>query len=341
MNWRSRREVLQLVVALIAMVILGSVLYVKVIAEHSPVDTSFSSHVHSLLVEPDGTLVLGDHNSVWTWTPSTRAWKRYGHPFDREMAFCLARLPGGILLACSGQPSTQAVSRPLGLWRSADNGRTWERTRIPDADVIGVAADPLTRTVIAAATADGATGGLGHGGIYESVDGGVTWNRVQKSLGADEVQSLTIAGKPARAFIVTPDALWSGAGTSWQPGSGVDGRVALTLAVGPAADPLYAGTNDGLWMTKDMGHHWQAVTRSGSFSGIAPTAEAGNVYAVEQGTVVHVLNHGTVRGSGLPSGNPGALTADPTHENRAYVAFSFPLRVYRTTDGGRDWSQIL
>lgn len=342
MNWKSRGDQLQLLAALLAMAVLGSVLYVKVIAAHSPIDTSFTSHVHSLLVEPDGTLILGDHNSVWTWNPATRAWKRYGHPFDREMAFCLARLPGGILLACSGQPSTQVVSRPLGLWRSGDNGRTWKRTRIPDTDVIGVAADPLTGSVIAAAAADGATGGLGHGGIYESADGGVTWTRVQRSLGADQVQSLAIAGKPARAFVVTPDAFWSGSGTTWQPGTGAAGRVTLTLATGPvAAEPLYAGTVQGLWLSFDGSRRWQAVARNGSYSNLAPTSHPGNIYAVLHGTVVHVLAGKIIGGQGLPSGNPGALAADPRNANRAYVAYSFPLRVYRTTDGGRDWSQIL
>jgi hypothetical protein len=342
MNWRSRGDILQVVIAVLAMAILGGILYVKVIAAHSPVDTSFSSHVHSLLVEPDGTLVLGDHNSVWTWSPPTRAWKRYGRPFDREMAFCLAHLPGGILLACSGQPSTQAVSRPLGLWRSGDNGRTWQQAGIPDTDVIGVAADPLTHTVIAAAAADGATGGLGHGGIYQSLDGGLTWKRVQRSIGADEVQSLAIAGKPARAFVVTPDAFWFGKGRAWRAGTGAAGQVTLTLATGPnTAEPLYAGTVGGLWMSVDFSRTWRAVARNGSYSKLAPTAHSGNLYAVLHNSVVHLVDGKTIQGQGLPAGNPGALAADPGNPNRAYVAYSFPLRVYRTTDGGRNWSQIL
>lgn len=345
MNWRSRADQLQLGVATLVLLGVGSFLYVQIFVHRSPVDTSYASHVHSLLVERNGTLVLGDHNSLWSWRPADRTWRRYAAPLDRLMPFCLAVLPHQTMLACTADPSTQAVSNPRGMWRSTDGGQSWRRIAVPDLDVLAVATNHfLPRTVFIMAQADSQNGGLGHGGIYRSLDGGQTWRRVQLGLGEEALQAMALVGTDAfRVLVSTADGVWAGdaAGTRWTQLTGPE-NTDLALAPSPTrAGMLYAGTYAGLWVSRDLGQRWAALLRGGSVTAVAPTGQPDDVYLVRNNHVYGSVAGKTISGIGLPSGAPGALAADPSNPLRAYAAYSFPLRVYQTTDGGRSWHQIL
>jgi photosystem II stability/assembly factor-like uncharacterized protein len=77
-----------------------------------------------------------------------------------------------------------------GLYRTADGGKTWNKVLFvnDDTGVVDVVMDPKNRRVLYAAayqrrrTSFGFNGGGPHSGIYKSIDGGSTWQRLQNGL---------------------------------------------------------------------------------------------------------------------------------------------------------------
>jgi len=125
-----------------------------------------------------------------------------------------------------------AGTRDAGLWRSDDDGGTWQPGGLPEAQVRSLAFGPLP---------DGATGqavyvGVKPSGLYRSYDDGLTWH---------EVGGFTTLAKRYRW--PTP--------SEWPPISYVMGIAphiedATRLAVGVEG-------SGGVWTTRDAGATWR------------------------------------------------------------------------------------
>jgi len=96
-----------------------------------------------------------------------------------------------------------------GLYRTKDGGKNWERVLAinPDTGVVDVAIEPNGRILYAAAyqsrrRAWGFVGGGPHSGLYRSLDGGDTWEKLTNGLPSGDTGRIGISISHSQANIV-------------------------------------------------------------------------------------------------------------------------------------------
>ncbi len=182
-----------------------------------------------------------------------------------------------------------AGTRGQGLFRSLDGGETWARSDDPligDKIIYSLVVDPSApNTIYAGGRQEGvdgsATGDWG-GGVFKSINAGVTWSAVNQGLSEGWVYSLAIDPR-------SPGAVYAGThsmgiyksldgGATWQNQStglvsryhtSLDDLKIRSLAINPLdPDQLIAGTWAGgsVFATNDGGATWEYAGK-----GIEPT----------------------------------------------------------------------
>src|SRR5439155_5955112 len=128
-----------------------------------------------------------------------------------------------------------------GIYKSTDAGRTWTHLGLGEARQIGtLIVDPRDPNRVFVAALGHPYGPNGERGVFRSVDGGRTWQRV---LYKDEnTGAIDVAFDPANAQIVYA-ALWAARQAPWEYNN------------------AYVGTTSGLFKSTDGGVTWQPLTR--------------------------------------------------------------------------------
>jgi photosystem II stability/assembly factor-like uncharacterized protein len=198
---------------------------------------------------------------------------------------------------------------PYGVFRSADNGATWEaRTNgMSDTRIFSVAVNPRSPGTVFA-------GGFG-GRVYRSIDGGATW--IETRLGTDvyRVSALTVdAGEssvpaldnrlPALYAATSGGGIFRSddGGAVWSALTGLPDSTVYTVALDSRVPTtLYVGTPSGVYRSLDRGGRWAAT-------GLGTTAPA------------------------------LSLAVDP--EMSGTVVAGTPDGVVTTADGGRNWRRL-
>ncbi len=245
--------------------------------------------------------VAAASGGVWR----TTTWGNTFTPvFDKQGSFsigCVAIDPNDPLTIWVGTGENNAqrsVAFGDGVYKSTDNGKTWENVGLKESEHIGrIVVDPRDSKVVYVAAQGPLWRDGGHRGVYKTTDGGKTWNQALKigdRTGANEVWLdprnpdvlyasawqrrrhvwTFISGGPESALYKSTDA-----GATWKKLAGglpeaELGRIGL--AVSPAApDYVYAiiESSDkkaaGTWRSTDAGGNWE---RRGDF------ATSGNYY---------------------------------------------------------------
>lgn len=313
------------------------------------ISTNPNSHVHLLQIAANSSLLLGDQEGLWQGNSQGSGWKPTGPPLNHMMVTCLART-AGVMLACTTTFSTKFFGTPKGLWRSTDRGKTWRRTSLPDLDAILVASTPpLPGTAVVFARPDGQTG-VGHGGIWITRDSGRTWRRINSSLANDIPNGLVILpGRPFTVLFASTTAIYRSVdrGRTWTSND-LNGNPVLALAASPVRPrTAFAGALNGVWKTTDAGRHWSLHWPGPPTSPLAPAYDTvDDVYGYANAVKSYIYRmrdgtRGVLRGATPSSAGQLILEVDPGHPSHLYAAWSFPLRVYESTDSGRSWKKIL
>jgi photosystem II stability/assembly factor-like uncharacterized protein len=266
------------------------------------------------------------------------------------MVTCLART-ARTLLACTTTFSKSFLGFPRGARRSTDGGRRWTRTSIPDQAVTFLATnEKVPGAAVAFAEPDSTGGGIGHGGIWASRDWGRTWRRINAGL-AGAFSPIGLAVMPGRPFTVlfgTSNGIHRSAdgGRTWTTNN-LGGTPVLSLALS-ARQPrtVFAGAANGIWESTDEGATWRRIFTGPPTSALLAASDSAldlygfaslvhpYIYRLESGR--HVM-HGTTP----VTGGQIVIAVDPTNAARIYAGFSFPLRIYESTNSGRSWRKIL
>jgi len=180
------------------------------------------------------------------------------------------------------------------VFKSTDGGASWSPpVSTGVTQITSLAVDPVTPTVIYAGTYAG--------GVFMSINEGVTWNVVNSGLASTNVRALAIDP-------VTPTSLYAGTfggvfkssngGITWSEvnSGGLTNTDILALAIAPTTPTatVYAGTSGGgVFKSTDGGASWAAVggladTLKTVFS-LAIDPATGTVYAGTYGGGVFVL----------------------------------------------------
>jgi photosystem II stability/assembly factor-like uncharacterized protein len=195
----------------------------------------------------------------------------------------LAAVQPTAIAADAGAPRTLYIGTATGLYRTRDGGETWSLAQGIDGPVDAIATHPRApRTVYAGSTANG---------IARSLDRGVTWTRVERTLGVPGGRNFSIAIDPSRPGVVYVAAGWTvwktaDGGTSWRrtgPPLGRDDAI-FGLAVDahrPSSVYMSAGYRPHLdgrtFVSRDAGATWRATTDF--YSDFAPVARTGGLLA--------------------------------------------------------------
>lgn len=356
-----------LIVALLVVIVCSaaaSYVFVKATGASSsgPIGTGPTSHVHALIVDRDGSLILGDQHGLWRGKPAGSHWISYGSPIRNLMPICIAKL-GNIMLAGTTGLSARQFGTPHGLWRSVDNGRRWQLTTVPDKDVTVLASNShVHNTVIAVAQPDNPAG-IGHGGIWASTDAGRTWRRINTSLVGKSTNGVVLLpGKPFTVLWANSQGIYRTAngGRSWKF-SNLGQAQTLSLAASPLGpSTAFAGAGalgapgSGIWVTNDAGAHWQLgwkapptpllATTSDIYRQVYGYASAAKPFIyltsprIDKRPLSQISRGGIVP---LSNAQPAVMAADPSKPGRLYAAYSFPLRIYESKDFGIKWKRIV
>ncbi len=274
------------------------------------------------------------NGGVWKTTDFGRTWKPIfdDQPTGSIGAIAVAPSDPNIVYVASGEGLQRPdLSVGDGIYKSTDAGRTWTHLGLRDGQQIPqIIVDPGNPDRVFAAVLGHPYGPNEERGIYRSLDGGRTFEKV---LGKDEnTGGSELAFDPAN-----PDIVYAGLWESRQ---------------GPWENAAWGGTGGGLFKSTDGGAHWRKLEPAAPDSmvqvniGIAPS-DPRRLYAVTA----------TPRGTGLFRSDDGGETwFRPSTDNRNAsrigggdlprlavnpknpdIVFIVSTVSWKSTDGGKTW----
>lgn len=274
---------------------------------------------------------------VWKTDDAGRTWKPIfdSQPIASIGAIAVAYSDPRVIYVGSGEADMRSdITYGDGMYKSTDSGATWRHIGLDDTRQIGkVAVDPQNpdRVFVAA---------LGHGwgpntqrGVFRSLDGGNTWQRVlYKDQNTGAIDVVIDPNDPNTVYA----ALWQTRRPPWN------------------IYPPSSGPGTGLYISHDGGTSWRHVTASGFPRGhigrmgiaVAPS-DSHRVYAIVDAAKggLYRSDDGGVTWS-LIDGDPRLwqrgwyfckLAVDPVDRDTVYIS---DTAFYRSTDGGKHFTAI-
>jgi photosystem II stability/assembly factor-like uncharacterized protein len=277
------------------------------------------------------------------------------HSEDGGRTWRLAGLQGESVRALEIAPRDQKefVAGTLsGVFRSSDAGKSWERiSPVGDEELRrldSVAIDPRDGNVIYAGT---------YHLPWKTMDGGKSWKPVIAGLIDDsDIMSLRVdATNPERVYLSACSGIYrsENQGGSWTKLQGIPYSARRTQAI--VQDPgkpttLYAGTTEGLWVTRDAGESWKRTTpKEWVINGVAVLRGANQEHErVVLGTEGQGILVSDDAGESFSASNAGfthrvvsQLAGDPKQPRHLLILVQLGgTQLLECTDGGGSWAPI-
>ncbi len=311
------------------------------------VNAGLPSHgLTSIASDPDqpGTLFVGtnDWRGVLRSTDAGLSWDYYDYHGE---------MPGAMI-------SSLAFTRASdgNLVAGTQDGRILVHPRSSDAWVLRFGLPKGAVTALVTAPGDDAVlyAGTSRGIILRSLDGSLTWEAVGQIANQFNITSLAVAAADAQEVYASTYGnggytIWRSrdGGVTWEPvdGQGIGRAPIYSLAIGGASS-LFAGTQDGLFVSADAGAQWAKEPLNTSLVAVQTLAVRGSypapVYA-GIGGAIYVNADGQYAewtySQGVEAEIVRTLAVDPANPLNAYVGV---LRlgewsVLVTEDGGQSW----
>lgn len=260
----------------------------------------------------------------------------------------------------------------VGFWRSADGGATWTKvTTVPStaAQRVAIGVTPADANYVYALVAnDGATSTTAYGlkGVYQSVDGGLTFtlkSGATNTLGwytggtgdkdGQGWYDLSIAVSPTNSLVVTTGGvnIWqsTNGGTSWTKKSAWDAANTATNYVHAdihdltySGTTLYSANDGGVFRSTDGGTTWtdkSANISNAQMYGIGLSASSANtIISGHQDNGTNLTTNGTTWSE--VNGGDGMLCFIDRTNNSIMYSSIYNGQLYKSTNGGGSFSAI-
>ena len=312
--------------------------------------------------QPNVFYMAPNNGGVWKTTDFGRAWKPIFDPMNDDQSSDGQSSEDqssegqsedhrsgsiGALAVAPSNPDTiyvgsgEGLRRPdlsvgNGMYKSIDAGRTWQHLGLRDAQQIAsIIVDPKDPKRLFVAAQGHPYGPNSERGIYRSLDGGKTW---QKVLYKDEnVGGMDLLFDPRNSQVIFA-SMWSSRRPPWTIGGGYD------------------GPGSGLYKSTDGGNNWRQLSKGlpGAAEGVArigPAISLSNpdrMYAWVNATTGSGIYRSDDAGDSWQRVNDeeriwgrgddfGCVRVDPKNEDVIYVANT---STYRSTDAGKNFTAI-
>jgi photosystem II stability/assembly factor-like uncharacterized protein len=324
--------------------------------------------------DPNTYYFGGTGGGVWKSTDGAFTWASV---FDKEGTSAI-----GSVAVSASDPNTLYVgtgeacirgniSHGDGVYKSVDGGKTWKNTGLHDSRAIGkVLVNPRNPDIALVAALGHPFGPNTERGVFRTLDGGKTWDKV---LYKDEnTGAVDLAFDPKNPNIIFA-TLWETRRSPWGlqnggPGSGLYrsndggttwkklddkslpagpwGRVGVSVAAN--SERIYAliqANEGGLYRSDDGGDTWQLVNPSHSLIQrpwyymhiIADPQDAETVYVMNVDAYRSTDGGRNFNKVKVPHGDNHGLWIDPLNTKRMIAANDGGVTV--SLDGGKTWSQ--
>lgn len=286
--------------------------------------------------QPNVFYIGVNNGGVWKTTDYGRTWKPI---FDEQPTgsigdIAVAPSNPNIIYAASGE----GIQRPDlsvgdGVYRSSDGGKTWENTGLKNAQQIGgIVIDVFDPNRVFVAALGHPYGPNEERGVYRTLDGGKTWERV---LYIDEnTGAVQVAIDPKHPNIIYAD-MWAARQGPWENGAwnGKESGLYRSVDGGATWKKLTNGlptTEQGLGrigfcIAPSNSFRLYATVDAGKYGGIYRSDDAG-----ENWYLLSSDNRLWGRGSDFAE-----IKADPKNED---IVYSANVVTWKSTDGGKTWN---
>ncbi|GAC1397586.1 MAG: hypothetical protein NVSMB49_03610 [Ktedonobacteraceae bacterium] len=314
-----------------------------------------SNHVHSLLALPNHVLLLATHfgtfrseNSGKTWTQVTGGPNQLmqgvmnislvGSPFNKERLYLLT------------QPSvTGHISGVLGLYTSADQGRTWQLvnktsnfTSALDGIPFTVAGnDDLNEVYIYVRT-------LSTSGLKVSHDNGQHFADTGTLPFGNITNMLAIPGAPGQLLIYGSDGMArsTDSGKHWHVLQTITSSI-FTMALAGPHSPIYASGDEGTYVSKDEGKTFIQINQDYHPQLVASPSQPQVLYSH---TYLHIIRSSdggktwsdlpTLKSNNSNAGSYSNVAVDADNAAKVFLSISYPTEVYSLDLGSTTWVSL-
>ncbi len=285
-----------------------------------------------------------NNGGVWKSTDFGRTWQPI---FDSQANDSESSGSIGALAVAPSNPdiiyvgSGEGLRRPDlsvgdGMYKSTDAGKTWQHLGLRDAQQIAsIIVDPKDPNRVFVAAMGHPYGPNAERGVFRSLDGGQTW---QKVLYKDEnVGAADLAFDPRNSQIIFAD-MWASRRPPWTTGG------------------AYNGSGSGLYKSSDGGNNWRQITKGlpSVADGLgrvgityAPSdpdrmyawvvaAKGTGIYRSEDSGESWILVNSEHRVDGRGD-DFNCVRVDPRNKDVIYVANT---STYKSTDAGKNFTAI-
>ena len=285
--------------------------------------------------QPNVFYIGVNNGGVWKTTDFGRTWKPI---FDDQPTGSI----GDVVVAPSNPDvlyvgSGEGLQRPDlsvgdGIYKSTDGGKTWINVGLKNAQQIGgLAIDPKNENRLFVAALGHPYGSNEERGVYRTIDGGKTWERV---LYKDEnTGAVQVVIDPNNANIIYAD-MWAGRQGPWENGAwnGKESGLYKSVDGGTTWKKLTAGlptTEQGLGrigfcIAASNSNRLYATVDAGKYGGIYRSDDAG-----ENWININADERLWSRGSDFAE-----VKVDPKNADIVYTA---DVVVWKSKDAGKTW----
>ncbi len=313
-----------------------------------------SNHVHSLVALPNHVLLLATHygtfrseNSGKTWTQESGGPNQLMQgvmdlslvvsPFNQQRLYLLT------------QPSLGHPLGVLGLYTSADQGRTWQLvnktanfTAALDGIPFAVAGnDDPNEVYIYVRTQN--THGLkvSHdNGQHFSDTGTLPFGNIQNMI--------AIPGAVGQLIIYGSDGIArsSDSGQHWQVIQAITSSIYTAVTSGPHS-PIYASGDEGTYVSQDEGKTFTQVDQDYHPQLVASPLQPNVIYSH---TYLHITRSSdggkmwtalpTLKSNSSSAGSYSSIAVDADTPTTVYLSISYPVEMYSIDQGSTAWSSL-
>ncbi|GAC1392672.1 MAG: hypothetical protein NVS4B11_35670 [Ktedonobacteraceae bacterium] len=307
-----------------------------------------SNHVHTLLALPHHVLLLATHYGTFRSENSGKTWTQVSGGNNQlmqgvmDISLVVSSLNQQRLYLLT-QPAISGHSGILGLYTSADQGRSWQL--VNKTANFTSALDGIPFTVAGNNTPDEVyiyVRTLGTNGLKVSHNNGQHFTDTGTLPFGNITNMIALPGAPGQLLVYGSDGMArsTDSGMHWQVLPGITSSIFTMATAGPHS-PIYASGDEGTYVSNDEGKTFTSVSQDYHPNIVVSSSQTQNIYSHDATTIYHSTDGGKTWHT-LPKikGTLAFMAADADSASKVYLSISYPTEVYSLDQSSTTWLSL-